>query len=39
MPMPHTSPLAFNRNAPNGEKWARVAERQVALAVSLLAPR
>lgn len=39
VPMPHTSPLAFNRNAPNGEKWARVAERQVALAVSLLAPR
>lgn len=36
VPMPHTSPLAFNRNAPSGEKWARVAERQVALAVSLL---
>lgn len=36
VPMPHTSPLAFNRNAPSGEKWAKVAERQVALAVSLL---
>lgn len=36
VPMPHTSPLAFNRNAPSGEKWAKVAERQVAIAVSLL---
>lgn len=36
VPMPHTSPLAFNRNAPSGEKWSKVAERQVALAVSLL---
>jgi DNA polymerase len=36
VPMPHTSPLAFNRNAPSGEKWAVVAERQVALAVQLL---
>jgi uracil-DNA glycosylase len=36
VPMPHTSPLAFNRNAPSGEKWAEVAKRQVAIAVSLL---
>ncbi|WP_223825093.1 uracil-DNA glycosylase [Pseudomonas profundi] len=36
IPMPHTSPLAFNRNAPSGEKWSKIAERQVALAVSLL---
>lgn len=36
VPMPHTSPLAFNRNAPSGEKWSAVAARQVALAVSLL---
>lgn len=36
VPMPHTSPLAFNRNAPSGEKWSVIAERQVALAVSLL---
>ncbi|GBG14516.1 DNA polymerase bacteriophage-type [Novimethylophilus kurashikiensis] len=35
VPMPHTSPLAFNRNAPSGEKWANVAARQVALAVAL----
>lgn len=36
VPMPHTSPLAFNRFAPSGEKWAVVAQRQVKLAVSLL---
>lgn len=35
VPMPHTSPLAFNRNSPGGEKWAHVAKRQVALAVEL----
>ena len=34
--MPHTSPLAFNRNAPNGRKWADVARVQVSKAVSLL---
>lgn len=33
---PHTSPLAFNRNAPSGEKWAVIAERQVRLCVSIL---
>lgn len=36
VPMPHSSPLAFNRNAPSGEKWATVAERQIAIAVNLL---
>lgn len=36
VPMPHTSPLAFNRNAPSGEKWAEVAAQQVALAVEVL---
>ena len=28
-PMPHTSPLAWNRNAPDGRKWADVGEEQV----------
>lgn len=36
VPTPHTSPLAFNRNAPSGEKWSAVAARQVAIATSLL---
>lgn len=36
VPMPHTSPLAFNRYASSGEKWASVAERQIALAITLL---
>lgn len=36
VPMPHTSPLAFNRNAPSGEKWALVAERQISIAAELL---
>lgn len=36
VPMPHTSPLAFNRNAPSGEKWAVIAQRQVEIAVGLL---
>lgn len=34
--MPHTSPLAFNRNTPNGRKWSEIAVEQVALAASLL---
>lgn len=34
--MPHTSPLAFNRNAPDGRKWAHVAVEQIAVAVDLL---
>ncbi|WP_409409905.1 uracil-DNA glycosylase (plasmid) [Acidithiobacillus ferriphilus] len=28
-PMPHTSPLAWNRNAPDGRKWAEVGAEQV----------
>lgn len=36
VPMPHTSPLSLNRNAPSGEKWSAIAERQVSLAVSLM---
>lgn len=34
--MPHTSPLAFNRNAPDGRKWANIAREQVRLAVGLV---
>lgn len=34
--MPHVSPLAWNRFAPNGERWAEIGRRQVALAVSLV---
>lgn len=33
--MPHTSPLAFNRNAPDGRKWADIARKQIALAVTI----
>jgi DNA polymerase len=36
VPMPHTSPLAFNRNAPNGERWQEIGRQQVRLAVRLL---
>lgn len=36
VPMPHTSPLSLNRNAPSGEKWSAIAERQIARAVSLM---
>lgn len=28
-PIPHTSPLAWNRNAPDGQKWAEVGKEQV----------
>lgn len=34
--MPHSSPLAFNRNARDGRKWADVGREQVGMAVSLL---
>jgi DNA polymerase len=33
--MPHTSPLAWNRKAPDGTKWSEVGARQIALAVGL----
>lgn len=34
--MPHTSPLAFNRNAPDGRKWSVIAAEQVRAAVSCM---
>lgn len=36
IPMPHTSPLAFNRNAADGRKWSEIAKEQVAIAVSYI---
>lgn len=36
VPMPHTSGLAWNRNAPNGRRWSKIGEEQVALAAGLL---
>ena len=36
VPSPHTSPLAFNRNSPSGEKWGAVTTKQVAIATMLL---
>ena len=36
VPTPHTSPLAFNRNAPSGEKWAIIAKKQIAIVKALL---
>ena len=36
VPMPHTSPLAWNRKATNGRKWAEIGREQIALAVSHL---
>ena len=36
VPMPHVSPLAWNRFNPDGEKWSSVGERQVATAVGLI---
>lgn len=35
VPMPHTSPLAFNRTAPDGRKWSAIARQQIALAVEI----
>ena len=35
-PMPHTSPLAWNRNAPDGRKWAVVGVEQVQRMVDAL---
>lgn len=29
-PMPHTSPLAWNRNAPDGRKWSDIGAEQVS---------
>jgi DNA polymerase len=36
VPMPHTSPLAWNRNAPDGRKWAEVGAEQVRRMVRAL---
>lgn len=36
VPMPHTSPLAWNRNAPDKRKWAEIGRQQIAKAVALL---
>jgi uracil-DNA glycosylase family 4 len=36
VPMPHTSPLAWNRKSPDGRKWADVGMEQVAIAVAAL---
>lgn len=36
VPAPHTSPLAFNRNAPSGEKWGVIFEQQIARINQLL---
>lgn len=34
--MPHTSPLAFNRNAPDGKKWSQYCDTQVQVCSNLL---
>ncbi len=36
VPSPHTSPLAFNRNCPTGEKWKDIAYRQAKIAIDLV---
>ncbi len=36
IPSPHTSPLAWNRNAPDGQKWSEIGRAQAALAIRLL---
>lgn len=35
VPMPHTSPLAWNRNDPHGRKWAEIGHEQVQKAIEL----
>lgn len=35
VPMPHTSPLAWNRFAPNARKWSSIGIEQVAKAIRL----
>lgn len=35
VPMPHTSPLAWHRKAPNGEKWSDIGKRQIRIAVAI----
>lgn len=36
IPMPHTSPLAWNRKAPDGAPWAAIGREQVKRAAQLL---
>ncbi|CDQ10556.1 Uracil-DNA glycosylase, family 4 [Acidithiobacillus ferrivorans] len=36
VPIPHTSPLAWNRNAPDGRKWAEVGAEQIRRMVEML---
>ncbi len=36
VPMPHTSPLAWNRNAPDGRKWSEVGGEQIRRMVEIL---
>lgn len=36
VPSPHTSPLAFNRDSPSGEKWGAITKEQIKIAVNLL---
>ncbi|MBU2772441.1 uracil-DNA glycosylase [Acidithiobacillus ferrooxidans] len=38
-PMPHTSPLAWNRSAPDGRKWSVLGREQVSLLAALLPKR
>ncbi|MDR9095488.1 uracil-DNA glycosylase [Burkholderia multivorans] len=38
-PMPHTSGMAWNRQAPNGQRWSVIGAEQVALAASRLSHR
>jgi len=35
-PMPHTSPLSWNRKAPDGTPWATIGKQQIARAVHAL---
>lgn len=36
IPMPHTSPLTWNRNATDGQKWTEVGRQQVQVVVQFL---
>lgn len=36
--IPHTSPLAWNRNAPDGRKWAQIGRVQIGKLVKLMDP-
>lgn len=36
VPIPHTSPLAWNRNAPDGRKWREVGEEQIRVLASAI---